>query len=80
LESVDSFLHIRARVDCASTDANVPLSMGLPAVSIGAGGQGGGAHTHQEWYQPETRELGLRRILLALTALTGESRTTEAAG
>ena len=62
LQAVDSFLNIRARVDCASTDANVPLSMGLPAVSIGAGGQGGGAHTNQEWYQPETRDLGLRRI------------------
>ena len=65
--------NIRARVDCASTDANVPLSMGLPAVSIGAGGQGGGAHTSQEWYQPDTRDLGLRRILLALAALSEES-------
>lgn len=80
LQSVDSFLNIRARVDCASTDANVPLSMGLPAVSIGAGGQGGGAHTNQEWYQPETRDLGLRRILLALAALAEESRVAEAAG
>ena len=79
LQSVDSFLNIRARVDCASTDANVPLSMGLPAVSIGAGGQGGGAHTNQEWYQPETRALGLRRILLALAALAEESRVAEAA-
>ena len=76
LQSVDACLHIRARVDCASTDANVPLSMGLPAVSIGAGGQGGGAHTNQEWYQPETRELGLRRILLALAALSEEDRAT----
>ena len=78
LQAVDSFLNIRARVDCASTDANVPLSMGLPAVSIGAGGQGGGAHTNQEWYQPETRDLGLRRILLALAALAEETRTAEA--
>ncbi len=54
--------------------------MGLPAVSIGAGGQGGGAHTHQEWYQPETRELGLRRILLALAALAEDNRSAEAAG
>ena len=74
------YLQIRARVDCASTDANVPLSMGLPAVSIGAGGQGGGAHSNQEWYQPETRELGLRRILLALAALAEENRSAEAAG
>jgi tripeptide aminopeptidase len=80
LQAVDAYLNIRARVDCASTDANVPLSMGLPAVSIGAGGQGGGAHTNQEWYQPDTRDLGLRRILLALAALSDESRVAEAAG
>jgi len=79
LQAVDAHLNIRARVDCASTDANVPLSMGLPAVSIGAGGQGGGAHTSQEWYQPDTRDLGLRRILLALAALCEES-FAEAAG
>jgi di/tripeptidase len=70
IQAVDSYLHIRSRIDCASTDANVPLSLGLPAISIGAGGQGGGAHTSQEWYQPEGRELGLRRILLALAALS----------
>jgi acetylornithine deacetylase/succinyl-diaminopimelate desuccinylase-like protein len=80
LEAVDAYLNIRARVDCASTDANVPLSMGLPAVSIGAGGQGGGAHTHQEWYQPDTRDLGLRRILLALVALSEPGIVSAAAG
>jgi acetylornithine deacetylase/succinyl-diaminopimelate desuccinylase-like protein len=69
IQAVDAYLNIRSRVDCASTDANVPLSMGLPAVSIGAGGQGGGAHTNQEWYQPDGREVGLRRILLVLAAL-----------
>jgi acetylornithine deacetylase/succinyl-diaminopimelate desuccinylase-like protein len=73
IQLVDAHLNIRSRVDCASTDANVPLSMGLPAVSIGAGGQGGGAHTHQEWYQPETRELGLCRILLVLAALADQT-------
>ncbi|MGA8028508.1 MAG: M20/M25/M40 family metallo-hydrolase, partial [Bryobacteraceae bacterium] len=75
LQGVDTYLNIRSRVDCASTDANVPLSMGLPAISIGAGGQGGGAHTNQEWYQPDGRELGLWRILLALAALAEEGRT-----
>ena len=68
IQAVDSYLNIKSRVDCASTDANVPLSMGLPAVSIGAGGQGGGAHTSQEWYSPEGRDLGLRRVLLILAA------------
>lgn len=66
IRSVDSYLSIRSELDCASTDANVPLSMGLAAISIGAGGSGGGAHTPSEWYSPEGRELGLRRIALLL--------------
>ena len=49
--------------------SNIPLSLGLQAVSIGAGGQGGGAHTSAEWYSPEGRELGLRRVMLALCLL-----------
>lgn len=69
VQAVDSHFSIRSRVDCASTDANIPLSLGLPAVSIGAGGLGGGAHTCEEWYQPEGRELGLRRILLVLATM-----------
>jgi acetylornithine deacetylase/succinyl-diaminopimelate desuccinylase-like protein len=69
LRGIDSYLGIRAQLDCASTDANIPLSMGIPAVSIGAGGQGGGAHTPNEWFRPEGRETGLRRILLALVVL-----------
>ena len=79
VQAVDAYLQIRSRIDCASTDANVPLSMGLPAISIGAGGQGGGAHTSQEWYQPDHREVGLRRILLVLAALTDDSRAEDEA-
>ncbi len=67
--AVDAHLSIRSHLDCASTDANIPLSMGIPAVSIGAGGQGGGAHTPSEWYHPEGRDFGLRRILLLLLML-----------
>ena len=73
LLAVDTYLGIRGSLDCASTDANVPLSLGLPAVSIGAGGQGGGAHTAAEWFSAEGRELGLRRILLALCLLLGDA-------
>jgi acetylornithine deacetylase/succinyl-diaminopimelate desuccinylase-like protein len=69
LLAVDAHLGIRSSLDCASTDANIPLSQGLPAVSIGAGGLGGGAHTPNEWFQPDGRELGLRRIVLALCLL-----------
>jgi acetylornithine deacetylase/succinyl-diaminopimelate desuccinylase-like protein len=72
VQAVDAYLNIRSRIDCASTDANIPLSLNLPAISIGAGGQGGGAHTSQEWYQPDGRETGLRRILLILAALADQ--------
>jgi acetylornithine deacetylase/succinyl-diaminopimelate desuccinylase-like protein len=69
IRAVDAHLGIRSHLDCASTDANIPLSMGLPAISIGAGGHGGGAHTSQEWFHAEGRELGLKRILLTLLLL-----------
>jgi acetylornithine deacetylase/succinyl-diaminopimelate desuccinylase-like protein len=70
--AVDQYLGLRSHLDCASTDANIPLSMNLPAISIGAGGQGGGAHTPSEWFHPDGRETGLKRILLTLLLLLSE--------
>ncbi len=69
LRAVDAHLGIRAHFDRASTDANIPLSLGREAVTIGAGGQGGGAHTPSEWFNPEGRDLGLKRIFLLLALL-----------
>src|SRR5262249_9134964 len=66
VRAVDAHLGIRSHLDCSSTDANIPLSMGRPAMALGAGGIGGGAHTTQEWFSPEGRDLGLKRILLTL--------------
>ena len=60
MRAVDAHLGIRSHLDTSSTDANIPLSLGIPAVAIGAGGVGGGAHTTQEWYRPEARDLGLK--------------------
>jgi tripeptide aminopeptidase len=74
IRAVDAHLGIRAHIECASTDANIPLSLGIPAISIGAGGQGGGAHTAQEWFSPEGRDLGLKRIFLTLCLLLNENR------
>ncbi len=73
LRAVDAYLGIRTRLDCASTDANIPLSLGMAAVSLGAGGQGGGAHTPSEWFDPEGREPGLQRILLTMCLLMSEN-------
>lgn len=69
VRAVDQHLGIRSQLDCSSTDANIPLSLGIAAVAIGAGGSGGGAHTPSEWFHPEGRELGLRRVLLTLGML-----------
>lgn len=71
LQAVDRHLAIQVEPRIASTDANIPLSLGVPAVSIGAGGEGGGIHTQAEWYDARGRDLGLRRILLLLLALAG---------
>ena len=78
IRAVDAHLGIRSHLDCASTDANIPLSLGMPAISIGAGGQGGGAHTAQEWFHPEGRELGLKRVLLTLLLLLHDSAVSPA--
>lgn len=68
LRAVDRHLSIRTEPRIASTDANIPLSIGVPAVSLGGGGEGGGIHTRGEWYDARGRELGLRRLLLLLLA------------
>ncbi|MGZ4811429.1 MAG: M20/M25/M40 family metallo-hydrolase [Terriglobales bacterium] len=71
IQAVDTLLDNNARLQRASTDANIPLSQGRDAVAIGAGGAGGGAHTLHEWYDPTGRDLGLRRILLTVLAVAG---------
>jgi len=71
IRDADGFLGNRSRTEVSSTDANVPLSLGIPAISIGGGGRGGGGHSLHEWYAPAGRELGLKRILLTLLATSG---------
>jgi len=66
LRAVDRPLSLRTEPGLGSTDANIPLSRGIPAIAIGAGGLGGGIHTLQEWYDPTGRTSALRRILLTL--------------
>jgi len=69
LHAVDRRLDLKTTVRLGSTDANVPLSLHIPAVSVGAGGDGGGAHTLGEWYSAKDRELGLKRALLLTLAM-----------
>ena len=69
LRAVDRHLGLYTDLRLGSTDANLPLSLGIPALSMGAGGEGGQAHTIHEWYSPRDRELGLKRVLLLALAL-----------
>ncbi len=69
LKAVDRHLQIQSHPGVASTDANIPLSLGVEAISLGSGGSGGGIHSLQEWFDATGRDLALRRILLLLLAL-----------
>jgi tripeptide aminopeptidase len=71
VRSVDRYLGNQSQIESSSTDANVPLSLGIPAIAIGSGGRGGGTHTLEEWFDPAGRELGLKRLYLTIVALAG---------
>ena len=71
LLAADKGLGNRSRRERSSTDANIPLSLGIPAISMGAGGRSGGAHTLEEWYDPAGRELGLQRVALTVLGVAG---------
>jgi len=55
----------------SSTDANVPMALGIPAIAIGVGGDSGGIHTTDEWYSNEHGALGVERALLIVLAAAG---------
>ena len=52
IRSVDRFLGTRSRLERSSTDANIPLSQGIPAIAIGGGGKGSGSHTLARMVRP----------------------------
>lgn len=56
-------------LDCSSTDANIPISLGLEAITLGTGGSCGAFHTLSEWYEETDRTLSLKRTLLLILAL-----------
>ena len=64
------FMGVKPRLTIGSTDSNIPISMGLPAVTIGRGGEGGAAHSLDEWW---VNKEGYKSIQLALLILLSES-------
>jgi len=62
----------------SSTDSNVPMSLGIPAITIAGGGEGGGAHSPGEWFAPTNSHVGPQTALLTLLGLAGIAGTTPA--
>ncbi|WP_147347977.1 hypothetical protein [Clostridium sp. AM58-1XD] len=54
-----------------STDSNIPISLGIPAVTVGMGGKGGGEHTTGEWYRPDEAWKGVQKNMLLILSLAG---------
>jgi len=62
---------VEPQVDVGSTDANIPISMGLSAIAIGGGGNSGNVHTPEEWFDPINRDKGIQRLLALVAVLAG---------
>ena len=55
----------------ASTDSNIPIKLGVQAITLGAGGVSSDSHRLSEWYDPTGRELGYKRALLTAIGMVG---------
>ena len=64
-------LGVEPRLDQSSTDSNLPISLGIPAITLGAGGSSAYSHSLDEWYDPRGRHLGLKRGLLVILGMVG---------
>ena len=65
------FFGVEPVLTAGSTDSNVPISLGVPATTIGRGGEGGGAHSLNEWWSNKDGHLGIQKALLILVASAG---------
>ena len=59
------------QLSTSSTDSNVPMALGVPAITIAGGGSGGGAHSPEEWFIPLDSHLGPQTALLITLSLVG---------
>src|ERR1051325_3234156 len=64
-------LGVEPRLEQSSTDSNLPITLGIPAITLGAGGTSGYSHTLDEWYDPRDRDKGLKRALLVVLGMSG---------
>jgi tripeptide aminopeptidase len=62
---------VEPQPDIGSTDANIPISLGLSAIALGGGGNSGNVHTPEEWFDPSHRDQGIQRLLALIAVLAG---------
>jgi tripeptide aminopeptidase len=63
----------------SSTDSNLAMSLGIPAVTVGGGGEGGNWHSRSEWYRPVDAYFGPQSALLTILVLSGLDGVTKPA-
>jgi acetylornithine deacetylase/succinyl-diaminopimelate desuccinylase-like protein len=69
--AVTRIMGLEPQLQRSSTDSNIPISLGVPAVTVGRGGVEGGTHSPDEWWINEQGPRGIQRALLLLLAEVG---------
>jgi acetylornithine deacetylase/succinyl-diaminopimelate desuccinylase-like protein len=69
--AVTRALRLTPRLDASSTDSNVPMSRGIPAIALGRGGVAGNTHSPEEWWLNENGTRGIRRVFYTVLAEGG---------
>lgn len=64
-------------IAAASTDSNLPMNLGIPAITLSSAGQGGGAHSLGEWYTPASNWFGPQLALMVSLGLVGVEGVSE---
>jgi tripeptide aminopeptidase len=70
--AVNAALGLPGGLGEGSTDANLPMSLGIPAITVGGGGKGTGAHSPAEVFDAAESWKGTDRVLLLAIALAGK--------
>ncbi len=67
----DAALGIPSKFEASSTDSNIPISLGIPAVTLRTGGDGTGNHALDEQFDSKGSHVGTQRAFLALLEIAG---------
>lgn len=66
-----NYFDLEPSLRISSTNSNIPISIGVPAITLGRGGAGGGGHALSEWWVNHDGTTAIKRVLLILTAEAG---------